>query len=74
MPQDTLRGGYINIAEKKTECVEQQQLVEARDALIEGMLSDLQRIAAGAVLPALGQGSACEFCQARGLCRKDFWT
>ncbi len=74
MPQETLRGGYINIAEKKTECVEQQQLVEARDALIEGMLSDLQRIAAGAVLPALGQGSACEFCQARGLCRKDFWT
>jgi ATP-dependent helicase/nuclease subunit B len=74
MPQDTLRGGYINIAEKKTECIEQQQLVDARDALIEGMLGDMQRIAAGEKLPALGQGSACEFCQARGLCRKDFWT
>jgi ATP-dependent helicase/nuclease subunit B len=74
LPDDTLRGAYINIAEKKTECIEQQQVVQARDALIEGMLGDLQRIAEGAVLPALGQGAACEYCQARGLCRKDFWV
>jgi ATP-dependent helicase/nuclease subunit B len=73
LPDDTLRGGYINISEKKTECIEQYQIVEARDSLIEGMLDDLQRIAEGVVLPALGQGSACEYCQARGLCRKDFW-
>ena len=73
LPHDTLRGGYINISEKKTECIEQHQIVDARDALIEGMLGDLQRIAEGVVLPALGQGSACEYCQARGLCRKDFW-
>jgi ATP-dependent helicase/nuclease subunit B len=73
LPHDTLRGGYINVAEKKTECIEQVDIVDARDALIEGMLDDLQRIAEGAALPALGQGSACDFCQARGLCRKDFW-
>ncbi len=73
LPHDTLRGGYINISEKKTECIEQHEIVEARDALIEGMLGDLQRIAEGVVLPALGQGSACDYCQARGLCRKDFW-
>lgn len=73
LPHDTLRGAYINISEKKTETIEQQQIVEARDALIEGMLGDLQRIAEGAALPALGQGSACDYCQARGLCRKDFW-
>jgi ATP-dependent helicase/nuclease subunit B len=73
LPHDTLRGGYINIAEKRTECIEQPQIVEARDALIEGMLTDLQRIAEGVALPALGQGTACEYCQARGLCRKDFW-
>jgi ATP-dependent helicase/nuclease subunit B len=74
LPDDTLRGGYINIAEKKTEYIEQHQIVQARDALIEGMLGDLQRIAEGVVLPALGQASACAYCQARGLCRKDFWT
>jgi ATP-dependent helicase/nuclease subunit B len=26
------------------------------------------------VLPAIGEGSACDYCAARGLCRKDFWS
>jgi ATP-dependent helicase/nuclease subunit B len=73
LPQDTLRGAYVNIAEKKVATLEQVDLVEARDALIEGMVSDMQRIADGAHLPALGQGKACDYCDARGLCRKDFW-
>ena len=73
-PNDTLRGAYVNIAERGgTRTVEQSSIVEARDALIEGMLGDWERIAQGAVLPALGDGAACDFCQARGLCRKDFW-
>jgi ATP-dependent helicase/nuclease subunit B len=75
LPDDTLRGGYINVAERGgTELVEQKSLVEARDALIENLLADAERIAQGATLPALGDGAACDFCQARGLCRKDFWS
>ena len=75
LPDDTLHGGYVNVAERGgTHLVEQKSLVEARDALIEGMLADAARIAQGAVLPALGDGAACDFCQARGLCRKDFWS
>ena len=35
---------------------------------------DMARIAAGAPLPALGEGSVCEFCAVRGLCRKDYWA
>ena len=27
-----------------------------------------------APLPALGEGSVCEFCAVRGLCRKDYWA
>lgn len=73
-PNDTLRGAYVNIAERGgTRTVEQSSIVEARDALIEGMLGDWERIAQGAALPALGDGAACDFCQARGLCRKDSW-
>jgi ATP-dependent helicase/nuclease subunit B len=34
----------------------------------------MDRIAQGAPLPALGEGMACEYCAARGLCRKDFWA
>ena len=45
-----------------------------RDALIEGLLDELGRIAGGAVMPALGEGRVCETCAARGLCRKDFWA
>jgi ATP-dependent helicase/nuclease subunit B len=45
-----------------------------RDQLVEALQSDMARIAAGAPLPALGAGSACDFCAARGLCRQDFWS
>ncbi len=74
LPHDTLRGMYVNVGEKDgTKTCEQVHLVEARDALIEGLLQDVEAIAGGAALPALGEGVACDFCDARGLCRKDFW-
>ena len=74
LPQDTVAGAYVNISEKETKEVEQKELVQARDALIEGLVSDMHRISAGAPMPALGEASACEFCNARGVCRKDFWA
>jgi ATP-dependent helicase/nuclease subunit B len=75
LPDDTLQGAYINVGERDgTKTYPQPELVDARDALIDGVLQDTARIAAGAPMPALGEGSACDFCQARGLCRKDFWT
>ena len=42
-------------------------------SLVEGVGRDLTRLRAGAALPALGEGRACEFCDARGLCRRDHW-
>ena len=50
------------------------ELAQLRDQLIEGILGDMARIAEGAPLPALGEGSVCEWCAVRGLCRKDFWN
>ena len=74
LPDDQLRGAYVNLGERgETSTHEQQDIVAARDALIEGILVDTRRIADGAVLAALGEGTACEYCAARGLCRKDFW-
>ena len=74
LPEDTLRAAYVNVGERDgTEMSEQPDIVAARDALIEGMVSDVQRIRAGAAMPALGEGAVCDFCQARGMCRKDFW-
>ncbi|MBS0317446.1 MAG: PD-(D/E)XK nuclease family protein [Proteobacteria bacterium] len=74
LPDDALRAAYVNVGEKGvTTTVEQPAVVQVRDALIAGILHDLRRIAAGAALPALGEGSVCDTCAARGLCRKDFW-
>ncbi len=42
-------------------------------ALLQGIAADYARLRAGAALPALGEGQACEHCNARGLCRRDHW-
>ena len=74
LPDDTLRAAYVNVGERDGTCdFEQEDLVAARDALIDGILIDMSRIAQGSPLPALGEGVACDYCAARGLCRKDFW-
>ena len=59
-----------------------QKIVEVRhpdvehsaEALVQGLGRDLARLRGGAVLPALGEGDACEHCDARGLCRRDQWA
>lgn len=72
---DTLRAAYVNVGERgKTETLEQEAVVEARDLLVQGILDDIRRIGEGEPLPALGEGKVCEFCSARGLCRRDFWS
>ncbi|HYF41166.1 MAG TPA: PD-(D/E)XK nuclease family protein, partial [Ramlibacter sp.] len=74
LEDDTLRAAYVNVGERgAVETVEQPDVVEARDMLVEGIVRDLQAIAEGAHLPALGEGQVCEFCAARGICRRDHW-
>ncbi|MEO5671313.1 MAG: PD-(D/E)XK nuclease family protein [Ramlibacter sp.] len=75
LPDDTLRAAYVNIGEKgETKTFEQAAVVEARDHLVQGILHDVALISAGGVLPAHGEGKVCDYCGARGLCRKDFWS
>ena len=75
LEDDTLAAAYVNLGEKEpTKTYAQAEIVELRDDLIGGILSDMERIGEGALLPALGEGKACEYCAARGLCRKDFWS
>ena len=75
LADDTLAAAYVNLGEKlPTKTYGQSDIVDLRDGLIHSILSDMARIAEGAPLPALGEGKACDYCAARGLCRKDFWT
>lgn len=75
VPDDTLAAAYVNLGEKEpTRTYGQPEIVDLRDALIDSILVDMARIAQGAALQALGEGKACDYCTARGLCRKDFWS
>jgi ATP-dependent helicase/nuclease subunit B len=73
--EDSLRAAYVNVGEKSsgTHTVEQKQIVEARDTLVQGIQDDFMRIERGVALRPLGEGGVCDYCSARGLCRKDFW-
>ena len=74
LEDDELAAAYVNVGERgDTVRVQQDDVVAARDALLDGIRHDLGRIADGVPLQALGEGRACEFCAARGLCRKDGW-
>ena len=54
--------------------VPHKDVAESADALVQGLAHDLHRLGAGAGLPALGEGRTCEFCEARGVCRRDHWS
>lgn len=43
-------------------------------ALRDGLQNDLSAVRDGAPLPALGEGKVCDYCEARGLCRRDDWA
>lgn len=84
LPYDNLRAAYLSITDKRagpakdgkdapTLLVEQPEVLRARTQLRLSIAADLARLAAGQSMPALGEGRVCDFCSARGLCRKDFW-
>lgn len=72
---DAVRAAYLNVSER-ADCrlYAPDDVMALRDQLLEGVVRDLTRIAGGEPLRALGDGSACTYCAARGLCRKDFWA
>ena len=72
---DAPRAAYLNLAEREEPSLhELPDLAPLAQALEAGMAHDMARIAQGAPLPALGEGSVCDWCEVRGLCRKDFWA
>jgi ATP-dependent helicase/nuclease subunit B len=70
-----LRACYVALdATKGLETHEHVDVRTSADALLAGMAEDLRRLRAGAGMAPLGEGSACTYCEARGLCRRDHWT
>ncbi len=72
--EDAVTAGYVNVSEREgTRSYAQPGIEALRMQLLAGIASDVARIAEGEVLPAIGAGQSCDYCAARGLCRKDFW-
>jgi ATP-dependent helicase/nuclease subunit B len=70
-----LQAAYLNVGERgEVTAVHHPELAQATHVLAAAMPAEMRRIAQGAPLPALGEGRACEFCAARGLCRRDAWS
>ena len=74
LEDDRLEAAYLNVGERSgTGQVQHEGVTHTRDDLVAGVLADMERIARGEPMAALGEGTGCDFCNARGLCRRDFW-
>jgi ATP-dependent helicase/nuclease subunit B len=73
-PQGPVEAAYLHLDAKAVTPLAHADVQASAELLLEGLQHDWNRLHAGAALPALGEGAACGFCQARGLCRKDHWT
>ena len=75
-PDQSVRALYLPLDDKGEEIkgVDHPDLEEGARRLVEGIGMDLERLRQGASLLPLGRGSACEHCDARGLCRRDHWA
>jgi ATP-dependent helicase/nuclease subunit B len=70
-----VEAAYLPVdAREALELVPHEGVEASARALVEHLGAELARVRAGAPLPALGEGEACTWCAARGLCRRDHWT
>jgi ATP-dependent helicase/nuclease subunit B len=65
---------YLHLDVQAVRQFDHAEVAHSAQVLLDGLARDWERLYAGAPMPALGEGSACAFCQARGLCRKDHWA
>jgi len=69
-----VRAIYLALDERKPpKDIEHPDVAASADQLVAGLAHDLAQVRAGAGLPASGEGAVCEYCDARGLCRRDHW-
>ena len=75
-PDDVaIEAGYLTLDDPKApELLLHPGVQQTAMTLVHHLGQELQRMRDGAALPALGEGRACEFCEVRGLCRRDHWA
>jgi ATP-dependent helicase/nuclease subunit B len=69
-----VRAYYFAIDDpRRLHFVEHLDVAASAQALLDGVAHELEQVRCGAGLAALGEGATCEYCEARGLCRRDDW-
>jgi len=71
---EPLRASYLALDGRQIEEIEHKGVEASAELLLDGLAADLRRLQAGEGMAPLGEASACEFCVARGVCRRDHWT
>lgn len=71
---DPLAAAYVNLGEKEpTHTYEQLEIVAQRDALIDGILDDMARIAQGAHFARAGRGQSLRLLRSTRFVPQDYW-
>ncbi len=73
LEQRVSAAAYVAIDADKPDALPAEPYNIWRDALEQQLKTDFKNIANGNPLPASGTGSTCDWCDARGLCRKGSW-
>jgi ATP-dependent helicase/nuclease subunit B len=69
------QAAFVAVDEEVVQQVEPAEpLAELAEANLERLQSMFQSLHEGAPLPAQGVSAACQYCEMRGLCRKDYWN
>jgi ATP-dependent helicase/nuclease subunit B len=71
---EPLRASYLALDGRQIEEIEHKGVEASAALLLDGLAADLRRLQAGEGMAPLGEASACDFCAARGVCRRDHWT
>jgi len=71
---EPLRASYLALDGREIEEIEHKGVEGSAAFLLDGLAGELRRLQAGEGMAPLGEASACDFCAARGVCRRDQWT
>jgi ATP-dependent helicase/nuclease subunit B len=67
---------YLNLSPQTGKKVSLHHLPKPQamaESLLQAIEQEITAIHSGTPLLALGEGQICEYCEARGLCRRDYW-
>jgi ATP-dependent helicase/nuclease subunit B len=73
---ERIEGGYLAINDAASEKASYSPVAELADRtrqVIAGLRDDDEALRAGSALKPIGAARTCQHCEARGICRKDFW-